>query len=110
MYQAGRWRGLRGDEAETGLGQAVSAGDRIAVCVVGGGVAGSLLAWRLASERDVGRVDLLLGPAGRSLRDATATSAGVVRGFDPEPGVSRLAAEGLVELYSDPRLRRSARY
>lgn len=88
----------------------MSAGDRISVCVAGGGLAGSILAWRLASEHDVGHVELLLGPASRSLRDATTTSAGVVRGFDPEPSVSCLAAESLAELYRDSRLRRWARY
>jgi glycine/D-amino acid oxidase-like deaminating enzyme len=88
----------------------MSTGDRISVCVVGGGIAGSLLAWRLASEPDVARVDLLLGAAFRGLQDATATSAGVVRGFDPDVRVSYLATESLIELYSDPRLRRWAEY
>jgi len=84
--------------------------DRISVCVVGSGLAGSMLAWRLASEPGVARVDLLLGAAFRSLRDATATSAGVVRGFERDVRASRLATDSLVELYDDPRLRRWAEY
>jgi len=88
----------------------MSAGDRISVCVVGGGIAGTTLAWRLASEPGVARVDVLLGAAFRLLQDATAASAGVVRGFDPDVNVSALATESLLELYSDPRLRRWAEY
>lgn len=68
------------------------------IAVVGGGVAGALLAWRLRTVA----VDLYTAPT----NDATGASGGLVRGFDG----SRLAAESLVELLADPRLREAADY
>jgi glycine/D-amino acid oxidase-like deaminating enzyme len=68
------------------------------IAVVGGGVAGALLAWRLRTVA----VDLYTAPT----NDATGASGGLVRGFDG----SRLAAESLVELLGDARLREAADY
>jgi glycine/D-amino acid oxidase-like deaminating enzyme len=70
----------------------------VRIAVVGGGVAGALLAWRLRTVA----VDLYTGPT----NDATGASGGLVRGFD----ASRLAAESLVELLADARLRAAADY
>ncbi len=52
------------------------------VSVLGGGLAGALLAWRLARQPGVGRVSLAPGPARD--RDATAASGGAVRGYEIE--------------------------
>lgn len=75
------------------------------VCVVGTGVAGSLLAWRLT--RAGMDVHLVAGP---DRPDATAVSGGLVRGFDPDPAGCRLAADSLAELRADPTLARWAAY
>ncbi len=81
----------------------------VRVCVVGGGLAGSLLAWRLA-RAGVGRVDLALGePAARG-GDATEVSGGMVRGFDPDPAVSEAAVDSLLELRASETLRRWSDY
>jgi glycine/D-amino acid oxidase-like deaminating enzyme len=76
------------------------------VLVIGSGLAGSLLAWRLVQHADVGGVDLVTRAPG--LPDATAVSGGVVRGFDPDPFQRRLSVDSLVELRSDPMLRQWA--
>jgi glycine/D-amino acid oxidase-like deaminating enzyme len=59
------------------------------VCIAGGGIAGTLLAWRLAQLRDVEHVELLLGEDGRA--DATQLSAGLVHGYERHPEGRRLA-------------------
>jgi glycine/D-amino acid oxidase-like deaminating enzyme len=78
------------------------------VAVVGGGLAGALLAWRLcrASERVAVEVFAAL-PAGG---DATGASGGLVRGFELGPQACRLAADSLAELRADAMLRESAAY
>jgi glycine/D-amino acid oxidase-like deaminating enzyme len=76
------------------------------ICVIGGGIAGSLLAWRLA-QHDV-QVALVLGP--RHHLDATAASGGVIRGYEPSAGRRELAIDSLLELAGDSRLRAWARY
>ena len=62
--------------------------------VVGAGLAGTLLAWRLADAADVE----LLG----DLRDnaATAMSGGAVRAYETHPVQRRLAVDSLAELLS----------
>lgn len=70
------------------------------IAVVGGGVAGTLLAWRLS--RAVA-VDIYTGSGAT---DATGASGGLVRGFAD----TRLAAESLAELTTDERLRAAADY
>jgi glycine/D-amino acid oxidase-like deaminating enzyme len=72
--------------------------------VVGGGVAGALLAWRLCGSAEVD-VYGVLTPG-----DASAASGGLVRGFDRSPEACALAVESLVELRSDERLRAAAGY
>jgi glycine/D-amino acid oxidase-like deaminating enzyme len=69
--------------------------------VVGVGLAGTLLAWRLA--RRPGCRVTLIGPPGTA--DATAASGGLVRGFEADPGASWAATRSLVELLASPTLR-----
>jgi glycine/D-amino acid oxidase-like deaminating enzyme len=83
------------------------------VCVAGGGLAGSLLAWRLAQRPGV-RVDLLIGRQGahgdhgdqgdESFADATAASGGAVRAYEALPEQRELAIASLVELLASPVL------
>jgi glycine/D-amino acid oxidase-like deaminating enzyme len=75
----------------------------VRVCVVGGGLAGTLLTWRLAQRPEVERVDLLTG--GDTSHDATEVSGGVVRAYEPLPEQRRLAVESLVELSASAVLR-----
>ncbi|MFH8344278.1 FAD-dependent oxidoreductase [Streptomyces sp. NPDC018045] len=75
--------------------------------VVGGGLAGAALGWRLAQRGAA--VTVFVAGAGR-WRDATGASGGLVRGFDTDPDAARLAAESLAELRGDPRLRDWAGY
>ncbi|MFG1804752.1 NAD(P)/FAD-dependent oxidoreductase [Micromonospora carbonacea] len=75
------------------------------VLVVGAGLAGVLLAWRL---QDAGAEAVLVGaatdgPTG-GYRDATAASGGLVRAFEPEPAARALATASLAELRGDPGL------
>ncbi|MFF1816804.1 FAD-dependent oxidoreductase [Kribbella sp. NPDC058245] len=60
--------------------------------VIGAGIAGALLAWRLSSQATV---DLITG---LPETDATASSGGGVRGFETHPLQRRLAIESLAEL------------
>ncbi len=60
--------------------------------VIGAGIAGSLLAWRLSGRASV---DLITGLPGT---DATASSGGGVRGFETHPLQRRLAIDSLTEL------------
>ena len=77
------------------------------ICVVGGGLAGTLLAWRLACRGDA-EVRLVTGIPGAA--DATRSSGGLVRGFEPDPDKAAEAADSLDELYRDPRVRDMAGY
>ncbi|MEU7161419.1 NAD(P)/FAD-dependent oxidoreductase [Streptomyces chrestomyceticus] len=76
------------------------------ICVVGAGVAGALLAWRLVAEHGA-RVTLLTG-APRA--DATSASGGLVRAFERDPEMARLAALSLAELRASRTLREWAAY
>jgi glycine/D-amino acid oxidase-like deaminating enzyme len=78
------------------------------VCVAGGGIAGTLLAWRLAQRPEIDAVDLLVGDDGR--RDATELSGGVVRAYERHPEARRLALESLTELLSSSLLRAWSQY
>ncbi|HTZ42488.1 MAG TPA: FAD-binding oxidoreductase [Jatrophihabitans sp.] len=73
------------------------------VCVIGGGLAGTLLAWRLAGQPGVGSV--LLAPGVPGAADATAASGGNVRAFEVDPAQRQLALQSMAELASDARLR-----
>lgn len=75
-------------------------------CVVGGGLTGSLLAWRLAAAEPGWSVELVVGPARRA--DATAASGGAVRAYEEDPEQRRLATAGMVELLGSGTLRRWA--
>ncbi len=72
-------------------------------CIVGGGLAGTLLAWRLTSRPEVERIDLHVGD--HAAADATDASGGVVRGFEAHPEQRRLAIESLSELRGSSVLR-----
>ena len=74
-------------------------------CVIGGGIAGVLLSWRLAEHAEV---ELWTGPADPV--DATRVSGGAVRGWEPDPAQRWLAIDSLCELYADDRLREWSRY
>jgi glycine/D-amino acid oxidase-like deaminating enzyme len=79
----------------------------VRVCVVGGGLAGSLLAWRLARLPDVG-VDVVLGQ--HRSRDATDASGGAVRAYEPLAAQRELAIASTTELLGSPVLRQWAGY
>ena len=75
--------------------------------IAGGGLAGALLAWRLARHApESWRIELL--DPGR--QDATAVSGGAVRGYETDPGQRRLALESLAELLGSALLRERAGY
>ncbi|WP_412543298.1 FAD-dependent oxidoreductase [Longispora sp. K20-0274] len=106
------------------------------VAVVGGGVAGALLAWRLhtghpsaaeghhpdpeghrpdpeghrpvpGGHRPV--LDVFVG-ARPGPADASGASGGLVRGYEPDPAAAAIAAASLAELRADPVLRAWAGY
>ena len=78
------------------------------MAIVGAGVAGALLAWRLHRSRPGVSVEVYAArPPGP---DATGASGGLVRGFDRDPVVSRLAVDSLAELRGDARLLAAAAY
>jgi glycine/D-amino acid oxidase-like deaminating enzyme len=79
---------------------------QVRACVVGGGLAGSLLAWRLATASRSWRIDLMAGR--RRAADATAASGGAVRAFETHPEQRRLAAMSMVELLGSQVLRQWA--
>jgi glycine/D-amino acid oxidase-like deaminating enzyme len=80
----------------------------VRACIVGGGLAGSLLAWRLVRATTGWEIDLV--PGHRRHADATAASGGAVRAYEPRPEQRRLAIASLVELLASPTLRRWAGY
>jgi glycine/D-amino acid oxidase-like deaminating enzyme len=73
------------------------------VSVLGGGVAGALLGWRLAQQQGIDGV--LIAPGAARGRDATAASGGLVRGYEVEAEQRRHAIDSLLELLDDERLR-----
>jgi glycine/D-amino acid oxidase-like deaminating enzyme len=85
----------------------------VRVLIAGGGLAGSLLAWRLAQQPGT-QVELITGRAGRPkprpVADATAASGGAVRAYDALPEQRELAIASLVELLASPVLRDWASY
>lgn len=72
------------------------------VGIVGAGIAGTLLAWRLAQAG--AQVTLATGP--RGLRDATGASGGAVRAYEEDPLQRELATASLAELLASRTLRR----
>lgn len=77
-------------------------------CIVGGGLAGSLLAWRLARAAEDWDIELVLGDRRRP--DATSASGGAVRAYEADPEQRRLATAGMVELLASRTLRRWAEF
>jgi len=77
-------------------------------CIAGGGIAGTLFAWRLAQRSEVEHVDLLLGDDGQA--DATELSGGVVRAYERHAEGRRLAVASLGELLSSTVLRAWSNY
>jgi len=77
------------------------------VCIVGGGIAGTLLAWRLAKRPEVD-VHLVLGE--RYGQDATGASGGLVRAFEPDEASCLAAADALAELRGSATLARWSGY
>jgi glycine/D-amino acid oxidase-like deaminating enzyme len=76
--------------------------------IVGGGLAGSLLAWRLARAAPDWRIDLI--PGLRCGGDATAASGGAVRAYESHPRQRQLAMASMAELLGSRTLRRWAGY
>ncbi|ONI78133.1 hypothetical protein ALI144C_31350 [Actinosynnema sp. ALI-1.44] len=64
------------------------------ICVIGAGLAGALLAWRLAQQEV--RVTLVTGNT--TNQDASRASAGLVRAFEPDRRNADQAGRGLAEL------------
>jgi len=79
----------------------------VRACVIGGGLAGAMLTWRLAA-RARWELDLWIGAAGAP--DATAASGGAVRGYERDGQQRSLASLSMVELRSSRTLRRWARF
>lgn len=77
------------------------------ITVVGAGLAGVLLGWRLRGLRPDVQLTLVTGPP---RPDATGSSGGLVRAFEPAPSNAELAAESMAELVASPVLRRWSAY
>jgi len=80
----------------------------VRVCIVGGGLAGAMLAWRLVHATSGWHVELFTGAASRA--DATGASGGAVRAFEDHPGQRRLATTSMVELLGSRTLREWAAF
>jgi glycine/D-amino acid oxidase-like deaminating enzyme len=76
--------------------------------IIGGGLAGSLLAWRLARAATGWRIELI--PGERCDADATAASGGAVRAYESHAGQRALAIASMAELLASRTLRRWAGY
>ncbi|GAT70693.1 FAD dependent oxidoreductase [Planomonospora sphaerica] len=79
------------------------------IAVVGGGIAGVTLAWRLCESIRGTAVHLYTGEPYRRA-DASAASGGLTRAFEPDPDLCMEAAASLAELQSDPVLQAWASY
>jgi glycine/D-amino acid oxidase-like deaminating enzyme len=77
------------------------------IAIVGGGLAGALLAYRLRQGAPRTTVEVYTGPP---VIDATGASGGLVRGFEEAAGACRAAAASLAELRDSATLRTWARY
>jgi glycine/D-amino acid oxidase-like deaminating enzyme len=80
----------------------------VRIGIAGGGLAGSLLAWRLATSADAPEIELVSGTA--TAADATAASGGAVRAYETDPALRSLAAASLAELLASRTLREWAGY
>jgi hypothetical protein len=75
----------------------------VRACILGGGLAGALLTWRMAQSESGWLIDVVLG--GRTGCDATAASGGAVRAFENDRRQRELATSSLLELLDSPTLR-----
>jgi glycine/D-amino acid oxidase-like deaminating enzyme len=80
----------------------------VRVGILGGGLAGSLLAWRLARAATDWRIELI--PGERCEADATRASGGAVRAYESHTGQRELAVASMAELLASRTLRRWAGY
>jgi glycine/D-amino acid oxidase-like deaminating enzyme len=78
----------------------VSGGGPEHIAVIGGGLAGALLAWRLRKRGGRRTTDLYVGDQARPA-DATEASGGLIRGFETDPVGCASAAASLAELLGD---------
>lgn len=103
---------LSAEYLRAGAGTAPRIAPRTAprIGVIGGGIAGTLLAWRLRQVWPAAEVHLFAGTAGGRGVDASGASGGLVRGFDTDPHGCELAAESMAELGRDATLREWAGY
>jgi glycine/D-amino acid oxidase-like deaminating enzyme len=81
----------------------------VRVCIIGGGLAGALLAWRLAQLPGAGPVELRAGRAPDAI-DATAASGGAVKAFEGHARQRELATRSMAELLASPVLREWSGY
>lgn len=72
--------------------------------IVGAGLAGSLLAWRMADLVPAASIDLHTGGGARP-GDATGASGGLVRGFEVSPTAGAAALASLAEMRGSATLR-----
>ena len=79
------------------------------VAIVGGGIAGALLGWRLTGGTDRVDVEVFAG-ARPGAADATGASGGLVRGYEADATACRLAAESLAELLGSATLQEWSDY
>jgi glycine/D-amino acid oxidase-like deaminating enzyme len=78
----------------------------VRIRIIGGGLAGALLAWRLAGAATNWRVDVVAGTA----PGATGASGGAVRCFETDPQQRALAVASMAELLGSRVLREWADY
>ena len=69
----------------------------VRIAIVGGGIAGVMLAMRLRQRRAAAAITLFVR-GGEVRVDATSVSAGMVRGFEADAEQCALAAESMAEL------------
>jgi glycine/D-amino acid oxidase-like deaminating enzyme len=77
----------------------------VRIAIVGGGIAGAMLALRLAQAARGVVIEIFTTAAAAGPVDASGASGGLVRGFETEPGAGRPAAESLAEIRSSATLR-----
>ncbi|HEX6869654.1 MAG TPA: FAD-dependent oxidoreductase [Micromonosporaceae bacterium] len=78
------------------------------VCIIGGGLAGSMLAWRLTRATSHWQIDLVHGQQWPA--DATAVSGGAVRTYETHAEQRRLAILSMLELLGSRTLREWSGY
>lgn len=79
------------------------------IAIVGAGIAGALLAWRIRRQAPRAILEIFTKD-GPDTADASGASGGIVRGFEVSPHACAQAAESLAELRGSPMLRDWACY